>query len=261
MTQTQRSPSLNYTIKGNGSPIVMLHGFMESKIIWKRLSERLQSSNRIIVIDLPGHGNSPELKSDFSIDHMARSVYSLLRSLGISQAIFIGHSMGGYVGLALNDLYPESVDKLILLHSKAEGDTKETKLKRDVGIEMLQRHPSLFIQESIKNLFWPSSIERLSIEIKSLISDALSTDYKGYIQALIAMKERPDRLSQLAEKENIFYIAGKHDPVIPFSVSLSEMTHLNIKRTAILENSGHMGFLEEKEKCEQLIVDFINTKV
>ncbi len=85
-------------------------------------------------------------------------------------------------------------------------------------------------------------------------------DYSGYIQALEAMKNRPDRRKLLSIKKNIYLIAGKYDPVIPYESSLGEMALLEQDHAKSLLLSGHMGFIEEKEICEKIMNDIIESR-
>lgn len=251
------SKKIHYLDSGKGEVIVLLHGFLESSFMWKSLSKRLSENDRIINIDLPGHGHSDILGSDLSIDHMAKRILELLEFLSITKVRIIAHSMGGYVGLALLEKEPDLVEQLILVHSKAGEDSPETKLKRDKGIEMIKDHPSLFIKESVTNLFWKENVDEFKDQIIELVSDANSVHYSGYIEALTAMKNRPDRRFLLKKFKNITFIAGRHDPVIPHEISQLEMDMLASKSYYTLELSGHMGFVEEREKFENLIDELL----
>ncbi len=159
---------LHYQDAGKGSPVVLLHGFWESLAMWKSFSAGLIKKHRVIAIDLPGHGNSAPMNTSPSIDGMADLVYRVLESLHIKKCILIGHSMGGYVGLALLEKHPQLFEKLILLHSKAAGDSPETKMKREQGMEMLHQHPLLFVKEGIPNLFWKSSLPKFKKRDRSI---------------------------------------------------------------------------------------------
>jgi pimeloyl-ACP methyl ester carboxylesterase len=79
------------------------------------------------------------------------------------------------------------------------------------------------------------------------------------MDALIAMMNRPNRTGVLKNSIPKLYIAGKFDPVIPFELSKSEMLLMKNGESILLEHSGHMGFIEEKEKCEDLIIHFLNS--
>lgn len=255
MIATISGKKVHYLDIGSGRPVILLHGYLESIFMWNSITEMLSKEFRVISIDLAGHGESDPLEKDLSIQHMASLINDLLNSLSIKKASFVGHSMGGYVGLAILNDYPDKVEKLILLHSKSSADSHETRLKRDQGIVMLEQHPTLYIKESINNLFWEKDKSRNSREILKLIEEAKKGNLQGYSEALIAMKNRPDLRHLLKDHKNILFIAGYNDPVIPIELSLSEMQLLDEKSQFTLKKSGHMGFLEERELCEKMIIN------
>ncbi len=80
---------------------------------------------RIITIDLLGHGESECLGYVHEMEENARAVNAVLENLKIEKAIILGHSMGGYVGLAFAELYPEKLQKLVLLNSTSKEDSAE----------------------------------------------------------------------------------------------------------------------------------------
>lgn len=248
---------LNYTIQGEGQAVLLLHGFMETLHIWDEIAQVLSQNYKVITIDLPGHGLSDDLKSDISIDHMASLIKELINKLEIEKASIIGHSMGGYVGLAFADIYPARIESLCLFHSMAGSDSDEAKEVRDRKIKLMLKHPHALIEESIKNLFWEEKRVELAKEIEQLSNKAKERSPSGYIQALEAMKKRPNRSNVLKTDIPIYYLAGKHDPIIPLEKSLFESKNINLGRFKILNNSGHMGFLEEKELSLELLTKFL----
>lgn len=257
MIKEIKGKKIHFLDQGKGSPVILLHGFLESVFIWKSLAERLSKNYRVISIDLPGHGQSDCLSTNISIDHMADIVIELSTLLSIEKAQIIGHSMGGYVGLAILEKDPKLVEQLILLHSKAGADSIEVKEKREQGKQMIKQHPSIFLKESLNNLFWKENTVRFKNDLEALINEAGQSPSIGYIEALEAMKVRPDRRHLLGQFENIVYIAGLHDPVIPYTVSLEEKGMLKSKAFESLDNSGHMGFIEEKDECEKIISAYL----
>ena len=257
MIREVKGKKVHFLDEGKGFPVILLHGFLESVFIWKSLAAQLSRHYRVIQIDLPGHGGSDCLSSNITIDHMADIVIELSRMLAIEKAHILGHSMGGYVGLAILEKDPERVKQLILLHSKAGADSIEGKQKRELGMEMLRQHPTMFVKESLTNLFWKENLSRFKRELEALIAEAVQSPGIGYIEALQAMRDRPDRRHMLGQFENIISIAGLHDPVIPYDVSLEEKEMLRSKTFESLENSGHMGFIEEKNKCEKIISNYL----
>lgn len=252
------SNTIYYSIYGEGPCVLLLHGFMENGSIWDPFIKDLSKQYKLIVVDLPGHGKSDDLKEDYSLDHIASLIKGLLDSLSISRVDIVGHSMGGYVGLALADLYPKIISSLCLFHSISASDNYETKNIRDKKIKILASHPTQFIEESIRNLFWKNNIDRFKKEIDQLADSAKRGSTAGYQHALLAMKNRPDRSQILKSGLSTYLIAGKYDPVIPLSKSLSEIESINHGKSYILQKSGHMGFIEEKEKSLDYLKEILS---
>src|SRR5690606_8851022 len=89
-----------FTDTGKGQTIVLLHGFLENSTMWHNLVSLLSKNNRVVCIDLLGHGQTGCLSYVHTMELMAEAVEAVLNHLNIETPIFIGHSMGGYVALA-----------------------------------------------------------------------------------------------------------------------------------------------------------------
>ena len=163
-----KGASLNYAIHGHGQPVVMLHGFLENSTMWLGLIESLSKSHQVICPDLLGHGKSDCIGYIHTMEDMADGVYTILQHLKITKAIIIGHSMGGYVALALAEKYSNLIAGLCLLNSTANSDSSERKINRERAIEQVKINAQRFIKISIKNLFRPKNQSIFSEQIKFL---------------------------------------------------------------------------------------------
>ena len=119
---------------GNKPVLVFLHGFCENKQIWEQFTQPLQANYRLILIDLPGFGDNTVPRPDYTMESGAVYVREVLTSLAIQKCVLIGHSMGGYVGLAFAEKYPELLLGLVLFHSSALPDSAEKKENRNKTI-------------------------------------------------------------------------------------------------------------------------------
>ena len=120
-----KNTKISYSDTGKGNAVVLLHGFLENQTMWQDLVPELRQKNRIITIDLLGHGNTECLGYVHSMEDNAEAVQAVLTKLRIRKAVFVGHSMGGYVALAYAELYPESMRALVLLNSTSNADSEE----------------------------------------------------------------------------------------------------------------------------------------
>lgn len=235
-----------YSSKGEGKVIVLLHGFLENKNMWVSWVNELSKKYKLIIPDLPGHGNSDCFGYVHSMELMAEAVISVLKHEKIRKALVIGHSMGGYVAMALADLYPDLLKGLCLYHSTARPDSEDRKIGRDQAVELVKQNHKSFVRKAIPLLFRYKFRSIYKEKIGALKKEALDTSKQGIIAALKGMKERPNR-------EIIFkfppypclLLGGKHDHLIPFK-TLMEQASLSENVQAIgLQEAGHMSFIEE----------------
>ena len=126
---------LNYTDKGNGIPIVLLHGMASSKRYWDSYLDDLSKKNRVIAVDLLGFGHSPKPRNAYTLEDHTLALKETLSSIGVLSPIkLVGHSMGARVALSYANKYPNEVNKLSLIsmplyHSSNEARSSITKQK------------------------------------------------------------------------------------------------------------------------------------
>src|SRR5688500_5288349 len=125
---------MNYDDIGSGAVVLLIHGFAEDRRIWDGVIPALDRY-RLIIPDLPGSGNSG-LPAELSIESMADAVVALFHHEQIPEAIIIGHSMGGYITLAVAENHPQVVKACGVVDSTAVGDcaSKRIASKKDVTI-------------------------------------------------------------------------------------------------------------------------------
>jgi pimeloyl-ACP methyl ester carboxylesterase len=254
---TYQDKRINYSIKGKGKTIVLLHGFLESIKIWKNFSNHLSKNYKVICIDLPGHGKSENIGDIHSMELMAEGIKSVLDELKVEKCVMIGHSMGGYVSLAFAEKYQDMLLGLGLFHSAAHADSEEAKLNRDRTIDAVKKDHKCFIQNFIPDLFAKSSVSKFRLELDQLIQQASKTSKKGIIAALEGMKTRRKKYELLHKIPFPFLmIIGKEDTRIPVSLALEQAAIPSHAECLILGNVGHMGFIEAEWKTLDCIRDF-----
>ena len=232
-----------YTISGKGPHLVLLHGFLESSTTWSQLVPHLSLTRTVLTIDLPGHGKSGCLAPTHSMELMASVIHDLLVHLQIENASLMGHSMGGYVGLAFLEAYSPNVEEFTLLNSTTRKDSIEQQRNRDRASRLVSENKEVFIGNIMNLLFIESSQRQYASEIAALKKEAIGFSTEGIIAATQGMKIRPDRtevLRKFTGKKVI--ICGDQDPVVPVSVSEEIAAKTNSK--LIVLNGGHMSWIE-----------------
>jgi len=259
-TINHRSLALSYKVEGRGTPVLLLHGFAEDSAIWDEQVEYLKKSCQLIIPDLPGSGQSSPLSSPTTLEEVADFIKAILEAEGIAQCVLIGHSMGGYITLAFAEKYPDRLKALGLFHSIAFADSEEKKAGRQKSIEFIRKNGSpAYIRQSTPNLFSEDSRKEHPEWITSLTdryAASLSPDSLVYYQQ--AMISRPDRSQVLAQFTGpVLFIIGQQDNVIPLDTSLRQ-THIPaLSYIHLLENSGHMGMMENSAASNRILADFL----
>ena len=245
-----------YTDNGTGVPVVLLHGFLENSTMWDAFIPVLSKNNRIICIDLLGHGQTDCLGYIHSMELMADIVKAVLNYLKISQTIIIGHSMGGYVALAFAEKNPKDVIGLCLMNSTANADSSERKKNRDRAIIAVKQNYKTFVRIAVVNLFRPKNRRIFTKQIKFIKEEALKMPVQGIVAALEGMKIRKDReqLFKNSAYEKLMIISKK-DPVLDFKSLIKQTKNSNIKVVEFPD--GHMSHIENETLFLHAIVRFI----
>lgn len=253
-----KNTKISYSDTGNGNAVVLLHGFLENQTMWKDLIPELSKKNRIITIDLLGHGETECLGYVHSMEDNADIVQAVLSKLRIRKVIFVGHSMGGYVALAFAEMYPEKVRGLVLMNSTSKADSEERKANRNRAIKAVKKDYTTFIRLSIANLFSPENRDRLIDEIEKVKLEALKTPLQGIVASLEGMKIRKDRevLLHLTPYPKML-ILGEKDPVLIYTDALEQIENTSVKSVTFPD--GHMSHIENRDELKNVLLDFLKS--
>ncbi len=284
---------IHYVTAGAGPAVVLLHGLMEGAWVWREMAEVWAAENRVLAIDLPGHGQSEVLSGVHSVPLCAQVVEAVMRAEDVTEAVLVGHSMGGYVALAVADLFPEKVKGIVLFHSQAAQDGEEGLKQRRRAIALLEQGGEAkkdFVTRFMPTLFAPQNRERMADKIAALTEagramslEAILAIQKGlaerksYLHILASASADGDNASVLpprtlrslksAATEHgsplasaplpFCFIIGRHDEKQNVSKVMSQA--MLCGRAEILWlPCGHMGFWEEPEACSAFVRDFLN---
>ena len=247
-----------YRSNGAGKPVMLVHGFGEDGNVWNKQIEYLKDKCYLIVPDLPGSGQS-EMIDDMSMEGMAEVLHSIIHEENVDTWTVIGHSMGGYITLALVESYWNHVNAFGLFHSSAFADTEEKKETRKKGIEFIKKNGAFeFLKTATPNLFSPNSKEQIPNSINEFINSLANLSSDSLVAYYNAMMKRPDRTSVLKNSKNpVLFVAGEHDNAIPLNDILKQC-HLPEKSYFhVLKKTGHMGMMEETENANRILEEFL----
>ena len=254
------STALHIADSGVGDKcVVLLHGYLESMYVWDDFTSLLTPSVRVITVDIPGHGISEVKGEVHTMEMVADVLHEMLNSLGIEKVTMVGHSMGGYVSLAFCARYPEQLEGLVLLSSSPNPDTdlKKENRRREIALVRAGKKDAL-ARVAPEAGFAEHNRRRLKSYIDDLVECVHITEDDGIVALLGGMIERVDQ-NEMLRKCGVpqLFIMGKHDAYIPVEAAEAITANNPQAEVAWLENSGHMGFIEEPEACAEALLKFI----
>ena len=258
VTFYHNNKNLHYNTQGDGLPVMLIHGLAEDHSIWDEIASELPSGYRLIIPDLPGSGFS-ELTEIRAIESRADACKAILDKEDCGSCVIIGHSMGGYVALAMAEKYPDAVSALGLFHSSAFADDEEKIASRKKNISFILSHgTSAFMQQATPTLFSTKSKEERPEMISYLINKYSDFNAESLVAYQQAMIRRPDR-SAILERivKPVLFIIGKEDKAIPYQISMRQSHLPALAFIHVLEHSGHMGMMEEFEESLEILEKFL----
>ncbi len=251
--------TISYLIGGTGPCLIFLHGYMETKEVWLNFADSYLSKYQVVIPDLPGHGQTSLHHDINSMENMADAVITILIRNSIKKAILIGHSMGGYVALALLDKNKSYICGVGLLNSLSIADSKKKIGERLKEIEIIQKgKKNLLIKFGIPNSYQQNRKDLFKAEINNQIQFALAIPSINLIATIKGLNVRADR-SLLLSKSNIPYIIlqGQNDKVLPTHV-LEMENQIHSNNFLWVDNCAHICFIEQKSKIHKIVLEFLH---
>jgi pimeloyl-ACP methyl ester carboxylesterase len=248
---------LHFFEKGQGPVLLFLHGFCESGEMWRHLADSLSTQYRVICPDLPGFGNSPLTQPIQSIEEVAEQLEDWMDAHQIKDPVVLGHSLGGYVALALLERMGDRIKAIGLLHSTAFGDDEEKKEMRNRMLVFLKKHGAAkFVTSFVPQLFPEHRRIELAEAMAQAVEDGKRSSLEGLLAYTVAMRDRKDRLAVLEQFVGPkLLLAGTLDGAVKIDASRAQQgayTHY-----IELEGVGHLGMVEEKKKTLAVLQNFV----
>jgi pimeloyl-ACP methyl ester carboxylesterase len=251
-----KNADIHFSSQGKGRAVVLLHGFLENISMWDDIILTLSKKYRVISIDLLGHGKSENIGYIHSMEDQASMIKFVLDALNLRKCVLIGHSMGGYVGLAFAEHFKENIKALCLMNSTALSDSPEKKINRERAIEAVKMNHKTFVRMAVPNLFAPYNLIKFKDEVNIVVEQALQMQPQGIIASLEGMKLRNNKVSVL---KNLGVptqlVIGQNDGAIDIELTLESLE--NSSTEIIIFPDGHMSHIENKSELIETLEHFV----
>lgn len=241
-------------INRGSSPVVLLHGFAEFGNVWKYQIDFLKDYCQVIVPEW-----AVEEIDMSSIETIADAVAHFISTTLKQPVILIGHSMGGYITLALVEKYPDLIMGFGFVHSTAFADSDEKKTIRLKTADLIKNYGTeAYVRISVPNLFGEAYKRKHSAELEKFVDDVKRLSPKIMIDCILAMMRRPDRTSVLqSSRKPVMFIIGTEDKAVPMADVMQQVYLPETAYFRLLEGVGHVGMWEAPDKVNQFILKFV----
>ena len=249
---------LRYDVRGEGEPVLLVHGFPLSRRMWDGVVAGLEGRWRLIVPDLRGHGESHA--SDAATMRLyAADLASLLDELEETRPVtLVGMSMGGYIALEFYRRHRRRVRALVLVDTRATRDTPEAaRVRLETADEVLREGSAVVAKGMVERLFAPSAAPKLRERWRKIMA---ATPPAGAAAALRAMATRTDSRRLLKRVTvPVLAVVGAEDVITPASDARAIAEAAPDARLRVIPGAGHMSPVERPDEFVEILREFLES--
>jgi pimeloyl-ACP methyl ester carboxylesterase len=238
---------LRYAEQGNGPPVVLSHGVIESKRSFAVLAERLARRFRVITYDARGRGRSVGGPVDYRV--LADDVAALADALGLMRFDHVGHSMGGRVVLEHALANPEQVGRVALMSARAEAPDDAGRRRLEAMITAVRRHgPGAAVD------LWIERPDPLYDEVFAISAANPPAGTVAALECLVHMDSLVERLGEV--RAPALVIVGDRDEAYVRSARLMA-ERMPDAQLAVLQGVGHFPNLQVPDLVAERLAAFL----
>jgi pimeloyl-ACP methyl ester carboxylesterase len=265
---------LSYLDSGKGPVVLFIHGILGSHRNWAHLIDRLDDNHRVIVPDLFGHGHSAKPMGDYSLGGHAGTLRDLLDRLGIGRVTLVGHSFGGGIAMEFYYLFPERVDRLVLVSSGGLG-REVNRVLRSATLPGAE-----WVLPVIASGWVRGGVETAGRAL-SKVGWKPGSDITAIWQGFTSLGDGESRRAFLATTRSVIdpggqsinahdylpdalpiptlIVWGSRDRMIPAWHAIRAQQAIPHCRVELFEGAGHFPHLDEPDRFADLVREFIAT--
>lgn len=251
---------LVYRKQGAGPAVLLVHGFPANPELWREIIPELSRNYTLLMPDFFSTPGSWMHQSFNDMEGLATSFKDILDHEEVAQTVLIGHSMGGYMGLAFADLFPECLLGLSLVHSSPLPDDTARAEGRRKTISILESGGKrLFLNKMVKALF-PDAFNEANPEVyKRQTEEAIAVNDEALVAFYRAIMERKDTRSVVAKANfPVQQLIGALDSLANINKELANDCLAKVDFVSIFKDGGHMVMLEEPERTVKELQGFLS---
>jgi pimeloyl-ACP methyl ester carboxylesterase len=264
--------TIYYIAKGEGEPLLLIHGYGAGFWVWEKQIDVLSLSYCVYALDVIGHGFSDRPKIAYTPETYIHFLKDFMEGVGIEKATLIGNSMGGGMAWAMAALFPERVKRMILIDSVPPdvlNRVRNESFRTLVAIQDIPFLPYLVIaSRNKKSIRW--ILEECVSDIRLITSEVLNRQYelsriKGTTWVLYSTFKNAKDTSRMKDYVSridhpTLLIWGKRDVIFPLSVGEDLHQAIRDSKLQSIETAGHIPMWETPHEVNEAILDFLKEK-
>lgn len=262
-----------YRMAGDGPPVVLIHGMINSSRHWRKVALELADSYTVIAPDLIGHGGSATPRGDYSLGAHAATIRDLLTVIGIERATVVGHSLGGGVAMQFFYQFPQRTERMILVSSGGLGREVSAPL-RGVAVPGSDLLLAVAVNRaviggidyagrlvSLAGSRFGTYLQAIARALRPLTRAGQRRAFRETLKAVIDIRGQKvsatDRL-YLLDGVPTLIVWGERDGTIPPGHGRRAHAAIDGSRFELLPGVAHFPNLEAPEALAAVIRDFLN---
>ncbi len=263
-----------YRIAGDGPPVVLIHGMVNSSKHWEEVALRLADRYTVVAPDLLGHGDSAAVRGDYSLGAHACSIRDLLTTIGIERATVVGHSLGGGIAMQFFYQFPQRVERLALISSGGLGHEVSPMLRgaalpgaatgiwlvanRRVRAALESAGERMRARGSRKGVY----LQAVARAMRPLQDAAARRAFVQTLRSVIDVRGQHvsaiDRLYLLGELPTLIVWGGR-DNTIPMEHGLAAHELIPNSRFVTLPKAAHFPNIEDPQGLADALLDWLDS--
>ncbi len=241
---------LHYEEFGEGTPLILIHGACENSSFWKAQIEVLQKRNYLVLIDLPGHGQSARLGEEVSIPTYSMILREVIQGLDLNSPFLLGHSMGGAIAMTVAVEAPKLIGGLVLANTGA---------KLGVLSEILAGLETDFAA-TIQTIIAPRELSAAHADslLEWISNEMVLTDPSVGLGDFLACSRFDIRAKLKIIGVPSLIVSGDQDNLTPTKWAAYLSENLSDSELAVIQGTGHLTMLERPEAFNQVLAEFLS---
>jgi pimeloyl-ACP methyl ester carboxylesterase len=261
---------LHYLTAGQGTPLMLLHGYAETSLMWKPIIPLLAERFTVIAPDLPGIGDSSIPAKGLDMKSAAISIHDLAKSLGVQKAEVVGHDIGLMVAYAYAAQFPTEVTKLVLMDAFLPGVPGWEAIYNNPGIWHFRFNgpaPEALVQgreRTYFDYFWNDFAADKDRSIPEDAREAYAAAYSrpGRMHAgweyFVSFQQAAKDFAQLSQTKltmPVLTIGGEKSLGAPLGEQL-KLVATNVT-VVVIKNAGHWVLEEQPQQTTDALQQFL----